>query len=169
MTYASPYLAPHSKAVWFVETLERAPRVDLANPSHYRAMSRLPRLRSSSPDRPGQSSAPTMASRSAPSMASSTNSLKRKAQENIGIDHQPRKLAAIAEGETNQPLRPVKALPNGNTTNRLGKGPPPLTKPRAPALSTSTTTTARRTTRATSAPPKTAPVRPPARPTSRVT
>ncbi|PIL25222.1 hypothetical protein GSI_13111 [Ganoderma sinense ZZ0214-1] len=110
-----------------------------------------------------------MASRSGPSMASSTNSLKRKAQENIGIDLQPRKLAAIAEGETNQPLRPVKALPNGNTANRLGKGPPPLTKPRAPALSTSTTTAARRTTRATSAPPKTAPVRPPARPTSRVT
>ncbi|KAI1793440.1 kinesin-domain-containing protein [Ganoderma leucocontextum] len=102
-------------------------------------------------------------------MASSTtsNTLKRKAQENIGIDHQPRKLAAIAEGDTNQPLRPVKALPNGNNANRLGKGPPPLTKPRAPALSTSTTT--RRTTRATSAPPKTAPVRPPARPTSRTT
>ncbi|KAI0731065.1 kinesin-domain-containing protein [Earliella scabrosa] len=55
--------------------------------------------------------------------------------------------------------------------NKLGRGPPPLTKPRAPALTASTTTAtgARRTTRATSAPPKTAPVRPPARPTSRTT
>ncbi|TFK92597.1 kinesin-domain-containing protein [Polyporus arcularius HHB13444] len=95
-----------------------------------------------------------------------TNSLKRKAQENIGADLQPRKLAAIAEGGTNQPLRPSKVAPNGNV-NRLGKGPPPLTKPRAPALSSSTTTGPRRITRATSAPPKTAPIRPPARPTSR--
>ncbi|RPD64028.1 kinesin-domain-containing protein [Lentinus tigrinus ALCF2SS1-7] len=103
------------------------------------------------------------------STSTTANSLKRKAQENIGADLQPRKLAAIAEGGTNQPLRPSKVAPNANV-NRLGKGPPPLTKPRAPALTSSTTTAAtRRTTRATSAPPKTAPVRPPARPASRTT
>ncbi|OSD05270.1 kinesin-domain-containing protein [Trametes coccinea BRFM310] len=110
-----------------------------------------------------------------------TNSLKRKAatQENLGADQQPpRKLAAIAEADTNQPLRPSKTAPNStNNTNgagagpsKLGRGPPPLTKPRAPTLATSTSTNAvRRTTRATSAPPKTAPVRPPARPMSRTT
>ncbi|KAH9921726.1 kinesin-domain-containing protein [Epithele typhae] len=101
--------------------------------------------------------------------AGTSNSLKRKAQENIGLDLQPRKLAAIAEGpNANQPLRPVKALPNGTAASKLGKGPPPLTKPRAPPLTSSTTVASTRRTRSTSAPPKTAPVRPPARPTSRI-
>ncbi|KAL7280575.1 hypothetical protein ACG7TL_005509 [Trametes sanguinea] len=140
-------------------------------------MSRLPRLRSSSPDRhhlPPSLHASTMAGPSTASMAAGvttrTNSLKRKAatQENLGADQQPpRKLAAIAEADTNQPLRPSKTAPNStNNTNgagagpsKLGRGPPPLTKPRAPTLATSTSTNAvRRTTRATSAPPKTAPI-----------
>ncbi|CCM01834.1 uncharacterized protein FIBRA_03902 [Fibroporia radiculosa] len=114
-------------------------------------MSRLPRLHpSSSPDR----------HQSGPSMSFSTRqgSLKRKAQdENFNIaEQQPRKLAAIAEADTNQPLRPSKAA-----ISKLGKGPPPLTKPRAPPLTT------RRTDRATSAPPRpVAAVRPPARPTA---
>ncbi|OJT12414.1 Kinesin-like protein klpA [Trametes pubescens] len=110
-----------------------------------------------------------------PNIASSstgtTTSLKRKAatQENIGGPEHPRKLAAIAEADTNQPLRPSKFAPN-TAASRLGKGPPPLTKPRAPTLSTSAGANGvRRTMRATSAPPKTAPVRPPARPTSRAT
>ncbi|KAI0761833.1 P-loop containing nucleoside triphosphate hydrolase protein [Trametes elegans] len=133
------------------------------------SQSRLPRLRSSSPDRPHIPPTTTMAG-SSMSSATATNTLKRKAatQENIAPDH-PRKLAAIAEADTNQPqpFRPSKAPPNGGVS-RLGKGPPPLTKPRAPALTASTSVNGvRRTTRATSAPPKTAPVRPPARSTSR--
>lgn len=82
-------------------------------------------------------------------------SLKRKAatQDENAVE-QPRKLPAIAEADTNQPLRTTRAA-----ASRLGKGPPPLTKPRAPPL---TSTTTRRTERATSAPPKSiAATRPP--------
>ena len=140
---------------------------DLANTVPRAVMSRLPRLRSSSPDRPGYDALPpTVTTRAGPSTSMASNSLKRKAQENIGIDLQPRKLAAIAEGDASQPLRPSKAASNVAAAGRLGKGPPPLTKPRAP-LAASTTVAASRRTRATSAPPKTAPVRPPTRPVSR--
>lgn len=74
--------------------------------------------------------------------------MKRKAatQENGYVPELPRKLPAIAEADTNQPLRPSRTA-----INKLGKGPPELTKPRAPVLSTSTT---RRIERATSAPPR---------------
>ncbi|OCH96400.1 kinesin-domain-containing protein [Obba rivulosa] len=91
----------------------------------------------------------------------SSSGLKRKADSQENAPGQPRtKLPAIAEADTNVPLRPSRTAANRAA---VGKGPPPLTKPKAPPLSTSTT---RRYERATSAPPKIAPVRPPARPTS---
>lgn len=90
-------------------------------------------------------------------------SLKRKAaqDENANVPEPPRKLPAIAEADPNQPSRPTRTAISKPT-----KGPAPLTKPRAPPL-----TTTRRTERATSAPPKSAaPIRPAAtRPATRST
>ena len=51
--------------------------------------------------------------------SSTTNSLKRKAQENIGAEQQPRKLAASAEDNTNHPLRPSKVAPNANAPAKM--------------------------------------------------
>jgi kinesin family member C1 len=99
-------------------------------------MSRLPRLHSS-PDR-------IVACQSIPS-------LKRKAmqeEEDEALD-QPRKLPAIG---ASGPTRPNRPLQTSRTTPNLSKSgpvlPKPLTKPRAPPLSRSTTT------RGTSAPPQ---------------
>jgi kinesin family member C1 len=91
----------------------------------------------------------------------SATSLKRKLLSDD--DHefkQPSKLPTIAETGTGRPIRPltqnVTAVNVGNTRN-LGIGPPPLTKPRPPALSgPPPTTITTRPTRATSAPPKSA-------------
>ncbi|KAK7033912.1 kinesin-like nuclear fusion protein [Paramarasmius palmivorus] len=101
--------------------------------------SRLPRLRSSSPTMPPGAS----------------SSLKRKAipeedEEDTEIVRNPRKFAAVG---TNGPIRPPKPpLQPSKTATNLSKSsstsnaPKPLTKPRAPVLT-------RSTTRGTSAPP----------------
>ncbi|KAI0045820.1 kinesin-domain-containing protein [Auriscalpium vulgare] len=88
-------------------------------------------------------------------LSSSTN-LKRKAyNDDDNIDH-PRKLPAIAEHNASRPLQQNRSAIN---VSKLGVGPPPLTKPRGPAITTA------RTTRATSAPLKPSAV---PRPASRV-
>ena len=117
-------------------------------------MSRLPRLRSSSPDR--TDSGPSLATRV---------TLKRKAtidEEQEG-DDQPRKLPAIGASRPNRALQPSRTAMN--LAASTGKAPSPnlpkpLTKPRAPALTRSTTT------RGTSAPPVGAAGRVAAKPTS---
>lgn len=132
-------------------------------------MSRLPRLHSS-PDR----YTTTKVNQNIPTMPSSiTANLKRKAAGYIDTDDgednvndqleatdQPRKLPAIGAnrptaGLRNQPLRELRTKTN---QVGLGVGPPPLTKPRAPQLSKSSTATSRMA-RATSAPPKSTGVR----------
>jgi kinesin family protein C1 len=88
-------------------------------------------------------------------------SLKRKALSDDEHDSAPpSKLPTIAEAGSGRPTRPLgpnMSAVNVGATRGLGIGPPPLTKPRPPALSgpppTSITT---RPTRATSAPPKSA-------------
>ena len=88
-----------------------------------------------------------------------TTSLKRKTVIDEEYDPgPPSKLPTIAEAGSGRPMRPLTqnlTVMNGGATRGLGIGPPPLTKPRPPALSgpppTSITT---RPTRATSAPPK---------------
>jgi kinesin family protein C1 len=117
-------------------------------------MSRLPRIRSSSPDR----------NESGPSLATRVT-LKRKAtidEEQEG-DDQPRKLPAIGASRPNRTLQPSRTAIN--LAASTGKAPSPnlpkpLTKPRAPALTRSTTT------RGTSAPPVGAAGRVAAKPTS---
>ncbi|ESK93165.1 kinesin family protein [Moniliophthora roreri MCA 2997] len=99
--------------------------------------SRLPRLRSSSPTMP----------------ATASTSLKRKAipEEDEEQDvSQPRKVAAVG---TNGPIRPPKpplqpSRTAANQSKSSSNGPKPLTKPRAPNL-----TTSRSGVRGTSAPP----------------
>lgn len=117
-------------------------------------MSRLPRLRSSSPDR----------TESGPSLATRVT-LKRKAtiDEEQESDDQPRKLPAIGASRPNRTLQPSRTAMN--LAASTGKAPSPnlpkpLTKPRAPALTRSTTT------RGTSAPPVGAAGRVAAKPTS---
>lgn len=118
-------------------------------------MSRLPRLHSS-PDRT-QPSKPIQNQNNFnfPTMASSSV-LKRKASQDDNDEFestdQPRKLPAIGviRPAHGQPLREIRTKSNGI-------GPPPLTKPRAPELSK--TTTVSRMARATSAPPKSTVVR----------
>lgn len=90
-----------------------------------------------------------------------TTSLKRKLLIDPEDDHestQPSKLPTIAEVGTGRPTRPLgqnTSAVNASGTRRLGIGPPPLTKPRPPALSgPPPTTITTRPTRATSAPPK---------------
>jgi len=90
-----------------------------------------------------------------------TTSLKRKLLIDPDDDHestQPSKLPTIAEVGTGRPTRPLGqniSAVNASGTRRLGIGPPPLTKPRPPALSgPPPTTITTRPTRATSAPPK---------------
>ena len=93
-----------------------------------------------------------------------TTSLKRKLPTGTDDDYEsthPSKLPTIAEAGTGRPTRPLGqniSATNTGSTRRLGLGPPPLTKPRAPALSgpPPTTITMTRPTRATSAPPKSA-------------
>lgn len=111
-------------------------------------MSRLPRLHSEQ----DRIHPPSM-----PPIGSTTLSLKRKTPQEENAD-QPRKLPAISEDGSNQPLRPSRTA-----INRAARGAPPaLTKPSAPPLRTSLTK------RATSAPPKaTVPVRPTAGRTTR--
>lgn len=88
-------------------------------------------------------------------------SLKRKLLSDDDHEpYQPSKLPTIAEAVTGRPTRPLRqniaAVNVGNTRN-LGIGPPPLTKPRPPALSgPPPTTITTRPTRAASAPPKSA-------------
>jgi kinesin family member C1 len=91
-----------------------------------------------------------------PSLANSSQ-LKRKAgggdgDEELEFTDQPRKLPAIGAIRPvhGQPLREIRTKGNGI-------GPPPLTKPRAPELTKSTT--ASMMSRATSAPPKSGTVR----------
>ncbi|KAH9975749.1 P-loop containing nucleoside triphosphate hydrolase protein [Lactifluus volemus] len=91
----------------------------------------------------------------------SVTSLKRKhlSDDDHELKH-PSKLPTIAEAGTGRPIRPltqnVTAVNVGNIRN-LGVGPPPLTKPRPPALSgPPPTTITTRPARATSAPPKSA-------------
>ncbi len=88
-------------------------------------------------------------------------SLKRRLPTDTDDRHEsthPSKLPTIAEAGTGRPTRPLGqniSVTNTSTTRRLGLGPPPLTKPRPPALSGSLPTTiTTRPTRATSAPPK---------------
>jgi kinesin family member C1 len=90
-----------------------------------------------------------------------TTSLKRKLLIDPDDDHestQPSKLPTIAEVGTGRPTRPLGqniSAVNASGARRLGIGPPPLTKPRPPALSgPPPTTITTRPTRATSAPPK---------------
>ena len=114
------------------------------------AMSKLPRLRSSSPDRVHSmgDAGPSMPSRA-------TNSLKRKSvieEEDEEAQDQPRKLPAIGASRPNRPLQPSRTAAN-STAARGAPLPKPLTKPKAPALT--------RSTRGTSAPPTNA--RPPSR------
>lgn len=115
-------------------------------------MSRLPRLRSSSPDRN------YTASDSGPSLPSrTTNNLKRKAiiEEDEEASDQPRKLPAIGASRPGRPLQPSKTATNF-TTSRGANLPKPLTKPRAPTLTQST--------RGTSAPPTSS--KPPSKPST---
>ncbi|KAI9464802.1 kinesin-domain-containing protein [Russula earlei] len=70
---------------------------------------------------------------------------------------QPSKLPTIAEAGTGRPIRPLGqniSATNASSTRRLGIGPPPLTKPRPPALSGPPPSITTRAPRATSAPPK---------------
>jgi kinesin family protein C1 len=90
-----------------------------------------------------------------------TTSLKRKLPTGSDDDPEythPSKLPTIAEAGTGRPTRPLGqniTVTNAGSTRRLGFGPPPLTKPRPPALSgPPPTTITTRPTRATSAPPK---------------
>ena len=91
-----------------------------------------------------------------------TTSLKRKLT--TGTDDyestHPSKLPTIAEAGTGRPTRPLGqniSATNTGSTRGLGLGPPPLTRPRPPALSgPPPTTITMRPTRATSAPPKSA-------------
>src|SRR6266576_3345613 len=92
-----------------------------------------------------------------------TTSLKRKLPTGTDDDYEstyPSKLPTIAEAGTGRPTRPLgqnMSAMNTASTRRLGLGPPPLTKPRPPALSgPPPTTITTRPTRATSAPPKSA-------------
>lgn len=89
-----------------------------------------------------------------------STSFKRKLAD-TDDDHEsihPSKLPTIAEADTGRPTRPLGqniSVVNTSSTRRLGIGPPPLTKPRPPALSgPPPTTITTRPTRATSAPPK---------------
>ena len=117
-------------------------------------MSRLPRLHSSPDNRPNSSKL-SQNHFSFPSMPSNPT-LKRKSRDGYDDElestDEPRKLPAIGAVRPThgQPLRELRSKGNGI-------GPPPLTKPRAPELSKSTT--ASRMARATSAPPKTTTVR----------
>jgi kinesin family protein C1 len=90
-----------------------------------------------------------------------STSLKRKLLIDTDDDHEsthPSKLPTIAEAGTGRPTRPLGqniSATNAGGTRRLGFGPPPLTKPRPPALSgPPPTTITTRPIRATSAPPK---------------
>jgi kinesin family member C1 len=90
-----------------------------------------------------------------------STSLKRKLLTDTDDDHEsthPSKLPTIAEAGTGRPTRPLGqniSATNAGGARRLGFGPPPLTKPRPPALSGPLPTTiTTRPTRATSAPPK---------------
>src|SRR6266545_361236 len=124
-------------------------------------MSRLPRLRSSSPDRANIGDA-------GPSLpARTTTNLKRKAilEEDEDNVSQPRKLAALGSTKPNRPLQPSRTVANSSSTTvttRSAALPKPLTRPRAPTLTQST--------RGTSAPPANSkPSRPPtSRSTGRV-
>ena len=111
-------------------------------------MSRLPRLRSSSP----------AASDAGPSLPSrTTNNLKRKAiiEEDEEAFDQPRKLPAIGASRPGRPLQPSRTAIN-MTSSRGANLPKPLTKPRAPTLTQSA--------RGTSAPPTSS--RPPSKPST---
>lgn len=119
-------------------------------------MSRLPRLRSSSPT----TEPLTLLGSTMPSTIT-TRSLKRKAiieedEEDEGQD-QPRKMAAVGSSRPNRPLQPTRTAMNGaRSTSGSGPSiPKPLTKPCAPAIT-------RPKTRGTSAPP----TRPSTKPTS---
>ena len=97
-------------------------------------MSRLPRIRSSSPDRN------YTASDAGPSLPSgTTNSLKRKAiiEEDEEASDQPRKLPAVGGSRLGKPLQPSRTATNV-TSLRGANLPKPLTQPRAPALTQST-------------------------------
>lgn len=117
-------------------------------------MSRLPRLRSSSPDRVH------VASDAGPSLAISHLKRKAIAEECEESLDQPRKLPAIGATKPNRPLQPSRTATNGATTatavGRSAALPKPLTRPRAPTLTQST--------RGTSAPPGSS--KPSTRPTS---
>ncbi|KAJ3491622.1 hypothetical protein NLI96_g550 [Meripilus lineatus] len=105
-------------------------------------MSRLPRLLS---EPEGHFSS---------SLSSSTsslvdmNSLKRKATDDVSSEQPRKRLAPIPE--LKQPLQDTKNTNPSNIAFPKRSGIPPLTRPRAPTL----TSTARRTQRATSAPPR---------------
>ncbi|KAF8185960.1 kinesin-domain-containing protein [Pholiota molesta] len=115
-------------------------------------MSRLPRLRSSSPDRNHTTSD---AGPSLPSRTATHTSLKRKAilEEDEEALDQPRKLPAIGTMRPARPLQPSRTAANVTTT-RGAVAPKPLTRPRAPTLTQST--------RGTSAPPTSS--KPPSKP-----
>jgi kinesin family member C1 len=105
-------------------------------------MSRLPRLRSSSPDRN------YTANDAGPSLQ---NNRKRKAiiEEDEEAFDQPRKLPAIGGSRSGRPLQPSRTAPNVSSSRGVIL-PKPLTKPRAPTLTQST--------RGASAPPTSKPL-----------
>ncbi|KAF5316122.1 hypothetical protein D9619_006622 [Psilocybe cf. subviscida] len=111
-------------------------------------MSRLPRLRSSSPHM-GAEAGPSL-----PSRVQNT-SLKRKAivEEDEEALDQPRKLPAIGANRPNRPLQPTRSTNTAGASRTIAPVPKPLTRPRAPTLTKST--------RGTSAPPTSA--KPPSR------
>lgn len=76
------------------------------------------------------------------------SSLKRKAANDEDEDLPPRKLPAITESGSQQPLRPSKTATNGNSVSTDKPFKSSLTVPKPSIMST------RRTNRATSAPPK---------------
>lgn len=115
-------------------------------------MSRLPRFRSSSPDRVH------VASDTGPSLTISNLKRKAIAEEDEESLDQPRKLPALGATKPSRPLQPLRTATNAATTtvNRSAALPKPLTRPRAPTLTQST--------RGTSAPPTSS--KPLTRPTS---
>ncbi|KAF7968207.1 hypothetical protein HWV62_31635 [Athelia sp. TMB] len=110
-------------------------------------MSRLPRLHSSPLSKSSENNIPGMPP---------GPTLKRKAAQDIDDEleatDQPRKLPAIGNTRpiAGQPLREIRT--RTNSVSKLGVGPPPLTKPRAPAAGRPTISS--KFARATSAPPK---------------
>ncbi|KAF9442136.1 hypothetical protein P691DRAFT_506370, partial [Macrolepiota fuliginosa MF-IS2] len=125
-------------------------------------MSRLPRLRSSSPIT-ADTDMDFGQLRQMPATITTRGSLKRKAipeedeedefDAEMTSQRQPRKVAALGAARPARPLQPTRTATNGarsvsSSSSAAAPAPKPLTKPRAPVLSQP-----RPTRRGTSAPP----------------